>query len=138
MADEQRAPTRDEVLETDAVLGLHQGELVPLARYLRAGLPLTDDLRSSIIDAIEPEGSDWPEYLLITQKRRRGAGDMFSRVWRYKEQLDIARFVDEQTPAHDGSVEAAVHAAMEEFGVKRSTVMQVRKVAKEGYSKSRE
>jgi len=119
-----------ERLEADVVAGLDQGDLGPLAEYLRRGLPLTTELRSSIINTIEPTYSDWPDYLLTMKKRRRGVGNEFSKVERFERQLRIARFVDAQLLALHGNLKEAVFAAEQHFQVKRSTVMEARRIVK--------
>lgn len=135
IGDHDEPVPESRVLEANATFGLDQGNLAPFAAYLRAGLPLTEELRSTILDTINAAtaewASDWPEYVLTMKKRRRGVGDVHSKVAVFERQLRIAMFVQEELPKYRDSVEAAVSAAMEKFSVSRSTVTAAIKVAKE-------
>jgi hypothetical protein len=109
-----------------AVISMLHGDLLPLAQYLRAGYPLNYMVRRSLVEAIEG-GLGEGLYTLKLAKNRRGAGDALSKIRIHVRQLEIGRYIERQLPLLNDDVEAAVHAAMREFGVKRTTAMTAKK-----------
>lgn len=113
-----------------AVNSLLRGDLRPLAEYLRAGYPLSYMVRREIVEAIEGTLGDGL-YTLKLVKNRRGAGNALTPLHTHFRKMSIGYFIARQIPVLNEDVEAAVHAAMEEFGVSRSTAMEARRYHKE-------
>jgi hypothetical protein len=109
-----------------AVNGLLRGDLLPLAEYLRAGYPLSYMVRRDLVSAIEGDGF----YRLELIKNRRGPGNALSELHASLRILKIGTYIEEQLPLLNDDVEAAVHAAMQEFDIKRTTAMNARKAHK--------
>lgn len=113
-----------------AVSSMLRGELSPLAEYLRAGYPLNYMVRRQIVEAIEGSLGNGL-YTLKLVKNRRGSGTALTPLNAFTRSMGIAIYINEQLPLLNNEVEAAVHAAMKEFGISRATAMNARKFHKE-------
>jgi hypothetical protein len=111
----------EEQLALAALGGLWQGNLQPLALFLRAGYPLNYMLRRELVHAITGEDNQF--YRLELHKRgRRGETNVISKLHTRVRNNAIGKYVEERLP-EDGKAEAAFAAAMEEFQVERGVVV---------------
>ncbi len=94
----------------DCLIGvLRRGELVPR-------------LQKVLAEALDPNGKS--HMYFKRQYRQRGGAKKIASLC---PDTSIDQFVENELAEHPESVEAAVMAAMQEFGVSRSTVMAARK-----------
>lgn len=117
-------PLEQRIAYTAASDGLLDGDLRPLAAYLRAGWPLDKWLSEQIADAIE--GPD-EEGFTLRMVNRRGHKKFSDVVADHARRLDIALAVrhlqvEDQRRGLVGTYEAIIRHTMQRFGVSRSTV----------------
>ena len=124
--DRRRLEGKEEELATLAHTGLLEGELLPLALFLKAGYDLDPVLRKRLVEMIE--GQSRSEFTFSTKKVRPGPGNQISRHRARARQMQVAAFLREDQRAH-GKKEAAVKAACDEFDVSRSYVFEALEVA---------
>lgn len=111
----------EEWLARLAYTGLLEGDLLPLATFLKAGYDLEPLVRKRLVEMIE--GQTGAEFTLATKKARRGPGNQILRHRARAQRMEIAAFVRENERSH-GKKEAAVQAACDEFDVSRSYVFK--------------
>lgn len=109
----------EEALAANAHVGMLQGDLLPLAAFLKTGHELHPLLRRRLVEMIE--GNPATEYVVTSTKVRAGRGDSVSRLHAWGRRQDVAAFVHDLEHTH-GKREAAVQAACDMFGVSRSYV----------------
>lgn len=117
-------PLEQRRAHTAASNGLLDGDLAPLARYIRAGWPIDEVLAEQIADAIE--GPDEEGYTL-RMVNRRGHRTFSERESTARKSTDIALFVrslqiDQVRAGRAGGYDGIVQEAQDRFGVTRSTV----------------
>lgn len=126
--DRRKLEGHEEQVARLAHTGLLEGDLFPLANYLKAGFDLEPLIRKRLVEMIE--GQSGAEFTLAARKVRPGPGNEVSRRRALAKQSEIATFVREDHRAH-GQMEAAVVAACDEFDVSRATVFKALKAADE-------
>lgn len=106
-----------------AYQGLAWGDLTPLITLLRSSTPIGRMVRREIVHALEQS----PEALIHLEPRRTrtGPGSKAAELHTMLRRKSIAHFVDAHIKQQGDKkkMEAAVQAAMTEFDVSRSLVM---------------
>jgi hypothetical protein len=102
--------------------GLHDGDLAPLAAYLRAGHYIEPALAKDIADSIEG-AEDCGPYRIVAVGRRRGERGMSDAWERHDRKMRIGFFVEDRIrKASAGEFDAIVAEAMAKFGIKQTSV----------------
>jgi hypothetical protein len=119
-AEQHRDLTPEEdALAMRAYSGLLQGNLEPLAEYLRTGAPFDFIFRREIVEAIE----GGREFRLELRKQTTGPGNVVTRLQTQWRDMQIGLYIQKRLPNLNNQLEAAVADAMEHFGAKRGVVL---------------
>lgn len=118
-------PLEQRKAHAEASLCMLDGDLRPLAAYIRAGWPIDEALASQIADAIDGPDAEGFTLRMIGKPGRRPS--FTEREAKRARDFDIALFIRQRQIEHAeegwaGTFEEIVDEATKKFGVKRSTV----------------
>lgn len=116
----RRVDAGEEAFASRALVGLMNGDLEPLVDYLRSGYELHGMIADLLADMIEG-GHSGVNYRIEARPDGRAVQRRRTALRDYQ----IATFSYEQQGA-GGSVEGAIQATMDHFGISRSKVMAAR------------
>lgn len=117
-------PEREAQLHIEALRGLENADLKPLAELLRSGFELNEFLAIDIANAIEGKHS---KCRISAKKSRRGRPSANASKYSSKD-LEIAVFVHQRKQA--SGYESAILEAEDAFGVKRTSITDAIRRAK--------
>jgi hypothetical protein len=107
----------EEELRHAALFGVQRMDLVPLAEFLKRGLPLDWSLRVELVQAITGEGKS-PLKLTLGKRGGKGRGTAYSAAETARRDIEIGAFVQHQLDTFGGPLTAALKAAETEFDIK--------------------
>ena len=116
----------------EVIGSLRDGDLQPLASYLRAGHQLEPTMATEIAEMIEQV--EWGRYHIVIKARRPGeVGFTTSLEW-HERKMRIAVFIEERLERYGrGGYDAALSETMDKFEVKSATTIEKARKHLRGY-----
>lgn len=111
---------------------LADGELQPLADYLRAGYPVDSALAAEIAGMVDGEGGT---FRLVARGRRRGQRGWSTIIADHERKMIVGVFAEAEVRARgEGGYDSAIAATTDRFGIGKTAVTKAHRYMREQLS----